>query len=341
MESTPIFFHGREGTNQGRKARWLGREYGACTPSYETNYLSSAMPVARQVLKEHQPTAIVGSSFGGAVLLNLIQEGLWKGPSVFLAQAGIKFGLPVELPPDVPAVFIHGTRDDIVSIDDSRALAECGGMSLIEVDDDHRLGSIRESGVLGDALTSLGVKPLLSPDVWPFGSESRTESLDWLEAFISMDTPIEERRALIGHDRVGRLMKNALVAALRGLWRNPNTEDDLRARLCIFELAHPPSSLIAQAPYGLEVRAVDEKGDLHMGKIKTTYGTSLYDFHYEWPIDGTGVRKDLIEVFPPDGGPPQPILEWLRKEGRIIMCYHCGGILSDRVELQGCAGRGL
>ena len=100
------------------------------------------------------------------------------------------------------------------------------------------------------------------------------------------------------------------------------------------------SKAVAPVPYGLEVRAVDGGGELHIGTIKTTYGTSLCDFHYEWPIDGMGVRKDRIEVFPTDGSPPEPILDWLRKEDRIIICHHCGGILSDRVE-RGCPGRGL
>jgi hypothetical protein len=155
--AAPLFLHGLEGNNQGRKARWLAREYGAQTPNYDTTSLQTALPVPRQILENRTPSVIVGSSFGGAVLLQLIQAGLWTGPSLFLAQAGIKFGLPMEFPPNIAAVFIHGTRDEIISIADSRALAECAGAQLIAVDDDHRLNSIRESGVLRDALRVLGV----------------------------------------------------------------------------------------------------------------------------------------------------------------------------------------
>ena len=337
MDTTPLFFHGREGSNRGNKARWLAREYGACTPTYDTKTLDAAMPRARQVLKEHQPSAVVGSSFGGAVLLKLIHEGLWTGPSVFLAQAGVKFGLDAVLPPGVPAVLIHGTRDTVVEPQDSRLLAATSGAQLIEVDDDHRLGTIRASGVLGEALRSLGVRPLLSrsDDVLPF--EERAEILDWLEAVISPDTPLEHRTELSAWKHRSRRLQPALVAALRGLWRHPETAEAVKARRSIFELI---SNSMVQAPYDLEVRAVDGDGELHIGTIKTTYGTSLYDFHYEWPIDGMGVRKDRIEVFPPDGSPPEPILDWLRKEGRVIFCYKCGGILSDRVE-RGCPGRGL
>jgi hypothetical protein len=344
MESTPIFFHGREGTNQGRKARWLAREYGACTPGYETNYLSSAMHVARQVLKDHQPTAIVGSSFGGAVLLNLIQAGLWKGPSVFLAQAGIKFGLPVEFPLDVPAVFIHGTRDDIVSIEDSRALADCGGMPLIEVDDDHRLGSIRESGVLAEALSSLGVKPLGVDDDSHFYAP-RDDCLDWLAKIAAPGLQLEERIGMVNDQKViGPVVGRSLLAALRGTWREVDTADAIRARRFVSALFHRNTGgngFCLGIPGGVAAQEVDPSNpEPESGKIGGSgYGTSMYEPHFEWPINGMGVRKDHIEVVVDDGGPGVPIFQWLREEGKVYTCRHCGGLLSDRVEPR-CPTRG-
>ena len=157
MAAVPLFFHGREGSIHGKKARWLASEYGAITPSYPTQTLEHAMPIAREAIAEHEPSAIVGSSFGGAVLLKLVQEGLWTGPSVFLAQAGIKFGLPPELPSGIRAVLIHGSHDDVVELNDSRRLAEAGAAQLIVVNDDHRLDTIRDSGVLADALEAVGI----------------------------------------------------------------------------------------------------------------------------------------------------------------------------------------
>lgn len=160
MSTNLLFFHGREGSSHGKKAQWLAQNYGAFAPSYPTQTMPMAMAVAREILEEHKPNAIVGSSFGGAVLLQLIQEGLWDGPSIFLAQAGVKFGLPVELPASIPAVLIHGARDTIVGLEDSRRLAESGNAELVVVNDGHRLDSIRESGVLLQALKSVGVYPL-------------------------------------------------------------------------------------------------------------------------------------------------------------------------------------
>jgi hypothetical protein len=55
------------------------------------------------------------------------------------------------LPPGVPAVIVHGTRDTVVAPDDSRRLAATGspGMVLhVEVDDGHRLGSLMRTGRL-------------------------------------------------------------------------------------------------------------------------------------------------------------------------------------------------
>jgi len=160
----PIFFHGREGRgNKGRKATWLRENYGAVTPSYDTSELAVALVTAREVLRANPPSVIIGSSFGGAVLLSLIQEGLWSGPSIFLAQAGGNFGVELRLPEALPAILIHGLNDDIVPIEASRELASSSPSDtaqLFEIDDGHRLGSIMPSGLLKLALKSLGVRPV-------------------------------------------------------------------------------------------------------------------------------------------------------------------------------------
>jgi predicted esterase len=165
QQPPPIFFHGREGRgSKGRKATWLREKYGAVTPSYETSELALALVTAREVLRDNPPSVIIGSSFGGAVLLSLIQEGLWRGPSIFLAQAGGNFGVELRLPEDLPAVLIHGLQDDVVPVEASRELARSGTgetVTLYEVDDGHRLGSIMPSGLLATALKSLGFEELV------------------------------------------------------------------------------------------------------------------------------------------------------------------------------------
>jgi hypothetical protein len=90
--------------------------------------------------------AIVGSSLGGAVGVELLRYGSWKGPVVLLAPAQHKVaGLarlpPPRLPQAVRCLIVHGTSDDVVPVADSRALVREAGphTSLLEVEDDHRL----------------------------------------------------------------------------------------------------------------------------------------------------------------------------------------------------------
>ena len=91
-------------------------------------------------IKIHQPDLIVASSFGGAVLLRVILERGWTGPSIFLAQAGVKFTVIRTLPRESRAIFIHGTFDDIVPIEGSRLLASTSNNAeFVEVADGHRL----------------------------------------------------------------------------------------------------------------------------------------------------------------------------------------------------------
>ena len=75
-------------------------------------------------------------------------------------------------------------------------------------------------------------------------------------------------------------------------------------------------------------------GETALGRLESTYGFAMYDFHREWPIDGMGVQKDRIEVVLPDGS-RQPIFEWLRGQTTRILCPRCGGFLDRTVE-QGC-----
>jgi hypothetical protein len=58
-------------------------------------------------------------------------------------------------------VIVHGSRDDVVSIEDSRRLAASGGrgVDFVEVDDEHRLASLLE----GDALATVVRRALLVP----------------------------------------------------------------------------------------------------------------------------------------------------------------------------------
>ena len=65
------------------------------------------------------------------------------------------------------------------------------------------------------------------------------------------------------------------------------------------------------------------KKKIIQGKLKTTYGSSLYEFHWEYPIEGIGVKKDLIYV-KNKAGEKSPLFDWCRENEIIVYCNRCG-----------------
>jgi predicted esterase len=101
---------------------------------------------------------VVGSSFGGAIAVALLARGLWRGPTLLLAQAAQKLGVVDPLPEGVHVTLVHGVHDAIVPIEDSRALSRTGTLGLValeEVDDEHRLSSLVASGRLAELVREL------------------------------------------------------------------------------------------------------------------------------------------------------------------------------------------
>lgn len=111
--------------------------------------LARSVAVQRRALASQPVDVVVGSSFGGAVALALVRAGVWTGPTVLLcpaqARVAARAGQPCPSLDGVAAevarrlVVIHGVPDDVVPIDDSRALVAGTRARLLEVDDDHRL----------------------------------------------------------------------------------------------------------------------------------------------------------------------------------------------------------
>jgi len=65
------------------------------------------------------------------------------------------------------------------------------------------------------------------------------------------------------------------------------------------------------------------KNEILRGALTTTYGSSLYEFHWEYPIKGFGVRKDLIAVITNDEA-RVPVFDWCRENDLIVFCNRCG-----------------
>jgi predicted esterase len=146
------FIHGLEGSPQGEKARFLAERFEATAPAMNTADFEASLEVQHRALEDFSPDVLVGSSFGGAVALELLRRSYFRGPTVLLAPAARAFGIPLVIPEGVPVVIVHGLRDELIDPNDSVVLGRTGSPGLVEtveVDDGHRLTSIVASGALG------------------------------------------------------------------------------------------------------------------------------------------------------------------------------------------------
>ena len=187
-----VYLHGLESSPDGAKGSWLREHLGGVGVDLDTSVAQEvlagarsagrpldlggaemerafAVPMARaraRLGEDPQPQLLVGSSFGGAVLLKLMDEGSWRGPSLFIACAGVALTPIRELPMNSRAVLLHCPEDATVTIQGSRVLAATGGpdVHLLEGTagaEPHRLPGLLSNGVLATAVAWL-LDPLVA-----------------------------------------------------------------------------------------------------------------------------------------------------------------------------------
>lgn len=152
------FAHGLEGSPQGAKARLFAAHFEASTPAMDTSDLEACIGVHAAEIVRFAPDVLVGSSFGGAVVVELLRREAWSGPTLLLAQAALRVDPQARLPAGVPVWLVHGLRDEIVDPEESRRLAATGSpdrVRLVEVDDDHGLHALVASGRLVEIVDEL------------------------------------------------------------------------------------------------------------------------------------------------------------------------------------------
>jgi alpha/beta superfamily hydrolase len=136
----------------------LAEHFEALTPAMNTADFAACVDLQARQVETFRPDVVVGSSFGGAVVVALLERGAWRGPTLLLAPAQRHYPVPERLPANVPTYIVHGTRDDVVSIEGSRALARTGTaecVRLFEVDDEHRLQTLVTSGRLAELVRAV------------------------------------------------------------------------------------------------------------------------------------------------------------------------------------------
>lgn len=145
------FAHGLESSPQGNKARLFAEHFDARTPAMDTRDFEGCIATHARMLDSFRPHVLVGSSFGGAVAVALLMRGLYRGPTLLLAQAAARYLPHAALPADVPVTLVHGRRDEVIPFADSEALAATGTAALVTLlarDDDHALTELCASGEL-------------------------------------------------------------------------------------------------------------------------------------------------------------------------------------------------
>ena len=139
-----VFLHGLETGPHGTKYQALRAVYPAlqapdCTDIFNAE---ERLAVVERALEGQRDLVLVGSSFGGLVAVlfadrhpDRVRAYVLCAPAVHAERTAGVTRVPSS------AVILHGNRDDAVPIEVSRAFSQRFGIPLVEVDDDHRLGS--------------------------------------------------------------------------------------------------------------------------------------------------------------------------------------------------------
>jgi len=145
------FAHGLESSPHGNKARLLAQHFLTETPAMNTRDFESCVALHAGTLMRFRPDVLVGSSFGGAVAVALLERGLYRGPTLLLAQAAVLYRPAARLPQGVRVLLVHAPQDEVVPFAGSRQLAATGSPGLVELlerEDDHALSRLVASGEL-------------------------------------------------------------------------------------------------------------------------------------------------------------------------------------------------
>src|SRR3954464_9123844 len=130
-----LFLHGWQSVPGGVKPSYLASHgHEVFNPKLPDEDFAEAVRIAQAEFDRHQPQAVVGSSRGGAVAMNIDSS---EARLVLLCPAWKKYGSARTVKPD--AVILHSRADDVVPFGDSEELARDSGATLIEVGMDHRL----------------------------------------------------------------------------------------------------------------------------------------------------------------------------------------------------------
>ena len=141
-----MFFHGLESGPHGRKYQALKVEFPhIVSPDFRClETIEERVAHAIALTEGDTDLVIVGSSFGGLCAAILADRHPERVSSLVLCAPALHREEAQDLSVPAGTVIIHGTLDDVVPIEASRAWAKHRKVYLAEVVDDHRLEESRD-----------------------------------------------------------------------------------------------------------------------------------------------------------------------------------------------------
>ncbi len=129
----------------------------------------ACVAIQANAVRAVKPDIVVGSSWGGAVAVKLLADGIWNGPTILLAPAAGSvsrrtarndFEATIQTLRDkcqtIPVVIFHDPTDDVVPFTDSELMAAETNIELKSVDaGGHRLLGLLDDGRLADEVRRL------------------------------------------------------------------------------------------------------------------------------------------------------------------------------------------
>jgi hypothetical protein len=149
-------------------ASWVALRKNAVSGRALTNSFAACVEIQKAAVLQENPDIVLGSSWGGAVVVELIRQGIWTGPTILLAPAVQRVctktgrGDAREIARQLRGhrvIIFHDPTDEVVPFVDSEVLADEAQIELRAVDGGgHRLMGICHDGRLAAALRNLAAE---------------------------------------------------------------------------------------------------------------------------------------------------------------------------------------
>jgi hypothetical protein len=145
-----LFLHGWQSTPGGIKPSYL-KDHGheVLNPALPDDDFDAAVRIVQAEFDQHHPDAVVGSSRGGAVAMNIKID----VPLVLLCPAWKRWGTATTVKPGT--LILHSQADDVIPFTDSQELLRNSGLpesALIVVGNEHRLANPDSLGKMLEAV---------------------------------------------------------------------------------------------------------------------------------------------------------------------------------------------